>query len=49
MCKTKILFFLSIFILFFSVINYFIVTKSAHFSTDVTKGEAELTAEMLQT
>jgi phenylalanyl-tRNA synthetase alpha chain len=31
------------------VINYFIVTKSANFSTDVTKGEAELTAEMLQT
>lgn len=32
-----------------SVINYFIVTKSANFSTDVSKGEAELTAEMLHT
>lgn len=31
------------------VVNYFIVTKSAEFSTDVAKGEAELTAEMLQT
>jgi len=36
-------------VLRFSVINYFIVTKSANFSTDVAKGEAELTAEMLQT
>ena len=33
----------------FSVVNYFIVTKSANFSTNVSKGEAELTAEMLQT
>ncbi|CAF3707642.1 unnamed protein product [Rotaria sordida] len=31
------------------VINYFIVTKSAGFSTNISKGEAELTAEMLQT
>jgi phenylalanyl-tRNA synthetase alpha chain len=31
------------------IINYFIITKSAHFSTDVIKGEAELTTEMLQT
>ncbi|CAF3151018.1 unnamed protein product [Rotaria socialis] len=31
------------------VVNYFIVTKSAGFSTNIAKGEAELTADMLQT
>ncbi|UJR28826.1 hypothetical protein I4U23_010050 [Adineta vaga] len=30
------------------VINYFIVTKSTGFSTNVSKGETELTADMLQ-
>ncbi|CAF0732750.1 unnamed protein product [Adineta steineri] len=31
------------------IVNYFIVTKSSEFSTNIAKGEAELTAEMLQT
>lgn len=49
MCKILLQILILSILFLHSVINYFIVTKSANFSTDVTKGEAELTADMLQT